>query len=120
MLEGFKIVDTDCHQIEPPTMWEEYIDPVFRDRAPRPEQVGARRGIVVEGKSLTNEEGKYPMSPPEFLAAVAKGMERFERARVAGFDAKSRLQDMDEHGVDVQVIYPTSGGQLLCKPFADP
>ena len=120
MLNGFKIVDTDCHQIEPTRMWEEYIDPAFRARAPKPEDVNGRQALVVEGKSLTNEEGKYPMAPPEFLAAVAKGMERFGRARSAGFDARSRLQDMDEQGVDAQVIYPTSGGQLLGKPFRDP
>ncbi|MEE9281710.1 MAG: amidohydrolase family protein [Myxococcota bacterium] len=120
MRNGFKIVDTDCHQIEPASMWEDYIDPAFRDRAPRRAQVGTRQAIVVEGKSLTNEEGKYPMSPPEFLAAVAEGMKRFERARKSGFGAESRLEDMDEQGVDAQVIFPTSGGQLLGKPFEDP
>ncbi len=119
MRNGFRVVDTDCHQIEPQTLWVEHIDPGFRERAPRPGDVGGRRAMMVEGESLTNEHGKYPMSPPEFLAAVAKGMQRFERARQAGFDAKSRLADMDEQGVDAQVIYPTTGGQLLGRPFQD-
>jgi len=46
-------------------------------------------------------------------------MERFERTRSQGFSAASRLEDMDEQGVDAQVIYPTVGGQLLGKPFHD-
>ncbi|MCB0955906.1 MAG: hypothetical protein KDB12_07070, partial [Ilumatobacter sp.] len=28
-------VDADGHILEPPTLWEEYIDPKFRDRALR-------------------------------------------------------------------------------------
>ena len=28
-------VDADGHILEPPTLWEEYIDPAFRDRALR-------------------------------------------------------------------------------------
>ena len=73
--------------------------------------------MVVEGESLTAEEGKYPFASPEFLAALKRGMQRFERARAASFDAESRLRDMDEGGVDVQILYPTVGGQLLGREF---
>src|SRR5207302_6318057 len=59
-------------------------------------------------------------STPDFLAALMKGLQRFERARGTGFSAASRLQDMDEEGVDAQVLYPTVGGQLLGREFRDP
>ncbi len=49
MRDGLRIVDTDAHQMEPPSIWSEYIDPAFRGREPRPEQVGGRRQLVVEG-----------------------------------------------------------------------
>ena len=100
-------------------MWENYIDPRFRSEAPRIAQIGARRGMVIEGESLTAEGGKYPFSSPAFLDALARGMKRFEKARAAGFDAESRLLEMDEGGVDVQIIYPTVGGQLLGREFKD-
>ena len=32
---GFKIIDSDMHIMEPPDLWERYIDKKFRDRAPR-------------------------------------------------------------------------------------
>jgi predicted TIM-barrel fold metal-dependent hydrolase len=114
MRDGRKVLDADCHQMEPADMWRRFIDQRFKDRAPSL-QVG--RGNV-EGESLT-AEGKYPFSTPDFLAALARGMQRFERARTSGFSAESRLADMDAEGVDVQILYPTVGGQLLGREFGD-
>ena len=76
-------------------------------------------GMMVEGEPITRQDGNYPMHTKEFLEAAARGMEKHEAARAAGFDPKSRLHDMDEHGVDAQAIYPTVGGQMLGKPFHD-
>ena len=33
--KGFKVFDSDMHIMEPPDLWERYIDPEFRDQAPR-------------------------------------------------------------------------------------
>src|SRR5437867_7910286 len=49
-----------------------------------------------------------------------RGLERFQAARAAGFSPQSRLADMDREGVDVQVLYPTVGGQVLGREFKDP
>ena len=120
MRNGYRIIDTDAHQMEPPTIWRDYIDAPFADRAPKiGDMGGGRAGMVVEGAPITKQDGSYPMHSKEFLEAAARGMEKHEAARAAGFDAKSRLRDMDEHGVDAQVIYPTVGGQMLGKPFED-
>ncbi len=120
MRNGFRIIDTDCHQMEPPSIWADYIDPRFADRAPRVgEFAPGRKGVVVEGEPLTRQHGSYPMDSEEFIAATVRAMKRFERTRSTGFSAQSRLGDMDEQGVDAQVIYPTVGGQLLGKPFED-
>lgn len=113
-------LDADCHQMESPGLWQEWIDERFRERAPRLEKVGSRQTITVEGEPLTAEEGKYPFATPDFLAALARGMQRFEHARKSGFSAKARLEDMDREGVDVQILYPTVGGQLLGREFRDP
>ena len=119
MRDGYRIVDTDAHQMESGGMWEEYIDPRFRDRAPRRTEIGGRSVMAVEGESLVSE-GRYPFSTPDFLAALSKGMERFKRVRESGFAAAERLADMNEQGVDVQILYPTVGGQLLGREFRDP
>jgi uncharacterized protein len=121
MRDGFKIVDTDAHMMEPEWMWERYTEDAYKARAPKmgiiPES--QRRGFMVEGESFVREKGKYPMAAPAFFAAVKKAMERFERAAKTGFSAHSRLEDMDAQGVDVQVLYPTVAGQMLGREFHD-
>ncbi len=120
MRKGFRIVDTDAHQMEPEDLWEKYIEDRFKDRAPRMGSTpSGRRTMMVEGESFTAEQGKYLMDSPEFLEAVRRAMKRFERAAKTGFSAQSRLEDMDEEGVDVQILYPTLGGQMLGREFYD-
>jgi len=34
MHQQFKVLDSDIHIIEPPDLWQRYIDAEFRDRAP--------------------------------------------------------------------------------------
>ena len=120
MRNGYRIIDTDSHQMEPPTMWADYIDPSYADRAPAVGEYGSgRKGVMVEGEPITKQDGSYPMDSKEFLEAAAEAMKRFERARSTGFSPQSRLEDMDEQGVDAQVLYPTVGGQILGKPFKD-
>lgn len=33
--DGFKIVDSDMHSIEPPDLWQRYMDPAYADQAAR-------------------------------------------------------------------------------------
>src|ERR671931_2200835 len=35
MKQGFKVMDSDMHIIEPPDLWQCYIEPEFKDQAPR-------------------------------------------------------------------------------------
>ena len=32
---GFRILDNDLHLMEPPDLYERYLDPRYRDRVPR-------------------------------------------------------------------------------------
>ena len=37
MLNGYKIIDADCHVLEPIEMWETYLEPAFKQRGPSPQ-----------------------------------------------------------------------------------
>jgi len=45
MRNGFRVLDTDAHQMEPPAIWTEYMDSAFRHRAPRLGDVGDERTL---------------------------------------------------------------------------
>lgn len=121
MRNDIRILDTDAHQMEPPNIWADYIDGNFADRAPKIGNIGnGRVGMTVENKPITKQDGSYPMHSEEFLEAAARGMEKHEKARAEGFSPDARIRDMDGHGVDAQVIYPTVGGQILGMEFDDP
>ena len=32
---GFRLIDAEMHVMEPTDLWQRYIDPEFRERAPR-------------------------------------------------------------------------------------
>ena len=122
MKDGYKIVNVDSHMMEPEWLWERHIEDRYKSAAPKMgiAPASGRRTFLVEGEPFTREKGKYPMAAPAFFKTVAKAMERFRRASSTGFSPQSRLQDMDEQGVDVQILYPTFAGQMLGRRFNDP
>jgi predicted TIM-barrel fold metal-dependent hydrolase len=121
MRDGYKIADTDSHMMEPEWLWEKYIAGGYKAAAPKMGHApdSGRRTFIVEGEPFTREKGQYPMAAPAFLQVAQRAGERFARARATGFSAESRLQDMDEQGVDVQILYPTFAGQMLGREFHD-
>ena len=120
MKDGYKIVDVDSHMMEPEWLWERHIEARFKSAAPKmgvaPDS--GRRTFLVEGESFTREKGHYPMAAPAFFKAVAKAMERFD-ARSHRLQPAEPPADMDEQGVDVQILYPTFAGQMLGADFHD-
>ena len=53
---GFKVMDSDMPIVEPTALWERYIDPAFKDRAPR----GLRRHPRDPGVQVG--ESVFPLS----------------------------------------------------------
>ena len=80
----YNVVDADGHILEPLNLWENYIDPAFRDRAPR-------LFIDDDGKERLRIDGK------------AFG------GRKGGFDPHARIPDMDLDGIDAVFLYPSLG-----------
>jgi predicted TIM-barrel fold metal-dependent hydrolase len=116
MRNGLRVLDADAHQMEPASMWAAFIAPEYRDRAPRVAEVDGMRLVTIEGEPLVRRH-RFPFPEPH-VPQRATGM--LTRVRVARFGAAARLADMDAHGVDVQVLFPTVAGQLLGREFHDP
>jgi predicted TIM-barrel fold metal-dependent hydrolase len=105
-----QVIDSDGHIIEPPDLWERYVEPAWRDRVPQ--VVTNSRGETLIGL------GDLAMDIPGGARAVgfdsparSEGWEERSRHKMGlrgGWDPGARLADMDADGIDVAVLYPTT------------
>jgi len=105
---GFKLISADSHVTIPEAAWQDYLDPEYRDQAPRIESTDEGDFRVFEGRrtpinALSNLAGK---KPEEFTGTVR----RLDDQRSGAWDPAARLVDQDADGVDAEVLYV--GGPL--------
>src|SRR4029453_1242559 len=98
MKNGFKIIDSDMHIIEPPELWEKYIDGGFKHRAPK---IVGRYPVgtygLMEGRMLPTVDaharerwnGMFRVGGPHLQTDAARG-----------FDPAARIAARDREGVD--------------------
>jgi predicted TIM-barrel fold metal-dependent hydrolase len=107
--KGFKVADSDMHIMEPPDLWQRYIDPAYKHAAP----VGLmelRRDMRVKVKShvMLRLGPVRPMSGTG--AAWSAEQDRlFARAEERGWDSLSQNEAMEAEGLDLAIMYPSRG-----------
>ena len=118
-----RVIDADGHVFEPESVWEEYLDPKYREQRPR--IVLDNRGTtryMLEGRLIPPGEGRGAWAP--------EGIREATTHRDGGFDPRLRLTDMDTEGIDVAVLYGSFGLALwqaqdpqfaiaLCRAYND-
>src|SRR5262245_30865363 len=105
--QGFRVFDSDLHVLEPADLWERYIDPKFKDRAPRGHVESALGVRVQRGGRVYPTYGKFRET---IVKPQWKKMEETYRDSIArGFDPVSQLAAMDREGVDVAMLFPSRG-----------
>jgi len=112
------VVDADGHVLEPPDVWERYLDPAYRARAIR-----VRRGA--DGRDVLEIDGRPArLTTPEMLGGLGgmgKTLEELAGACLAGryaesappaaTDAAERLALLDRDGIARALLYPSLGLQ---------
>jgi predicted TIM-barrel fold metal-dependent hydrolase len=106
-----RYIDSDGHILEHPTAMPDYATAEYRDRIWHIETDesgeewlvynGARgpaNGMAAAGTAGMSDEDR---------ARAFRGEMRYTEVRPAAYNAKARLQDMDEDGIDLAVLYPT-------------
>ncbi|MGH7326020.1 MAG: amidohydrolase family protein [Candidatus Rokuibacteriota bacterium] len=101
--QGFRVMDSDLHVIEPPGLWEDYLDPKFRGRVTgAPDGQGPTRAQV-DGKVLP----PYADRPERQRAwSVRTRRPDWERVR-RSTPAKDVLEAMDVEGIDIGIMFRT-------------
>ncbi len=109
-------VDADGHILEPPDLWERYLEPKYRDRALRfvLDEHGLE-ALEIGGKPSVMSRRGFPstlgaMGDPD-LGAIQRDPERtyLREAPYGSMDPKERLDLLDAEGIDAVVLYTTVG-----------
>ncbi len=129
------VIDCDGHILEPPDLWEKYLEPKYRDRAlrirmgddgyeyleidtkraklTRPGALGTMGGMgrdVDAARKLREQVARGEMRPEDVRALKPKPEQTYLKG--AGFgtmDMKERLQMLDREGMAKALLYPTIG-----------
>ena len=110
-----KMIDVDGHIMEPADLWQEYIEPEYRDRALHI----ARDDKGLEYLSIDGHEvelmqggtlGAFGAIGKDARPYLTPGMISWKEAMVpGGYDPHERVKVMDSEEIDITIVYPTLG-----------
>ena len=118
MYEGHRYIDADSHVLEPSEMWQDYLDPAFRERAPR-------AWVRYEGEpyAYVNECWVDDVGMPDFLigkrAPVPGLRDVYGEYQALGFSPEVYKRVLDRSGIDYMLLYPTVGLFIGSSPTLD-
>jgi predicted TIM-barrel fold metal-dependent hydrolase len=135
---GYLIMDSDLHMMEPDDLWARYLAEPYRSSNPprffgaqqeklaaSPEDKGNADGIMgmeVQGLAIPAHATQLgaTVSSRELQRRSRARHPHFNVARACGYDPASTLTAMDIEGIDVAVMYGTRGRQILCHDDLEP
>ncbi len=121
MKNGFRVIDSDLHVMEPGDIYDRYLDPRYRDRGPR------YLGVSPTGFPHWDVAGRMippwaasddVVGPQEHLHAPREDVYAPIRAR--GFDAASALRAMEIEGIDLAIVYRTFAHMVVSIDGLEP
>ena len=135
MKDGLRFVDSDMHVMEPPDLFERYLDPKFKDRVSvkvgsdgRPMR-GPAGLIIIDGQPTSDADAQQyrkrlrpvaTSSTQPLSGSRIHDAKRLEFAIERDYDPEAQVMGMAMEGVDIAVLYPTTGLSLLGRNGLDP
>ena len=134
MKDGLRFVDCDMHIMEPPDLFEKYLDPKFKDRVILPIGADGRptRGmIVIDGKPTSMDIDLQRYRKRSTFGKATNATQPLSGSRIAdsgrldfaidrGYNAEAQVMGMEIEGIDIAVVYPTTGLSLIARNNMDP
>ena len=119
---GFKVLDSDMHVLEPPDLWQRYTDAKFKHYAPTgmTDHVRDLRLVGPDGKAWGRPIDPPPGTLPPPGHIFHKNQKLFKPHKERGWSSQVQLDAMAEEGIDVAVLYPSRGLNLLSIPDLEP
>jgi len=119
MIRDYPVFDADAHAMLSPKMWEE-LPPKYAARRPRPVRIEDSadlgrwtNGWLIEGRMLPAAfgPGAQPGNEPKRVLkefGAPADSPHFSIGSITLADPQARIRDLDEAGVDVQMLFPTT------------
>ena len=117
-MPDYKVLSADSHIVESPDLWEKWIDPAFRDRAPK---VVRKKGFATAKGQWDSDfwvAGGMQTSAFGFLSQAGVKYENpedisyrgsWEDVPEAAYDPHKMIKALEEDGVWGAIIQPTQG-----------
>lgn len=110
-LRDHVICDSDLHVMEPPDLWERYIEPEYAHAAPRGlSEIQRDMRVKVKNHVML----RLGSVRPQRVEGRKTGWREehddvYAASEAAGWDAASQVAAMDAEGLDMAVLYPSRG-----------
>jgi uncharacterized protein len=135
MKDNLRFVDSDMHVMEPPDIFERYLDPKFRERVSvrvgsdgRPTR-GPAGTILIDGQPTSDidlqqyrkrqKSGSTKVVSP-LAGSRLQETDRLDFAIERDYNSEAQVMGMALEGVDIAVLYPTMGLGLLARNGIEP
>ena len=110
--QGLPIADSDMHVMEPPDLWQRYIDPAFRHAAPQGlSEMHRDMRVRVKSRVVLRMGSVEPLraAPGRHRGWQAHHEDAYARPAELGWNAASQVEAMDREGLDKTVLFPSRG-----------
>ncbi len=133
MKDGLRFVDCDMHIMEPAHLFEKYLEPKYRSRVILP--IGAdgrpKRGTIVIDGLPTTQDAELQQHRKRSRPGATNSTQPLSGSRLAdtgrldfavrrNYDPEAQLMGMEMEGVDIAVLFPTTGLSLIARDNLDP
>jgi predicted TIM-barrel fold metal-dependent hydrolase len=105
IVDGIAVIDTDTHLVEPPDLWTSRMSDRWGDLVPhvRWDDAEAEEAWFIGAQRITSVGAAAQAGWPEFPPDHPR---RWTDADPMTWDARARLDRMDQDGIHAQVLYP--------------
>ena len=135
MKDGLRFVDSDMHIMEPPDLFDRYLDPKFKHRVSVPVDADGRPyrgpsgltmidGLPTSDSDLQQYRKRIRRGPTQSTQPLSGSRladtGRLDFAVERDYNAEAQVMGMEQEGVDIAVLYPTGGLSLIARDNMDP
>lgn len=123
MKNGYRIMDSDIHVVEPADLWLKYMEPQYRDRAPQRKHmpdgpdtgtwVFADKTFPAYGNDPSRQRTAQIRRQKARVRHLAAGRYQDPKDDLRGDDPHAMLQAMEIEGIDVSIVFRTMGAHVI-------